>query len=538
MTQLADPAATPNGRPHSQELPPHKRVVIVGAGFSGLALAMRLLEEGIDDFVVLERDEDVGGTWRDNTYPGCACDVPSHLYSWSFELNPEWSRSYSRQPEIEEYIRRTTERRGVLPHIRFGYDLVAARWDENEQRWALETSAGRMTADLLVSAMGPMSAPSWPDIPGLDTFEGTIFHSGRWNHEHDLSGERVAVIGTGASAIQFAPKIQPQVEHVKVFQRTPPWVLPRTDRQTTAFERRLYRRFPAFQRLARGLIYARQELLVPGLVVEPRILKVLELAAHAHLRKSVGDAELRERLTPDFRLGCKRILVSSDWYPALGQDNVEVVTEGIDEIRPSAVVTADGREHEVDTIILGTGFRVTDMMGAERVHGRGGLTLNDVWQGSPQAYLGTTIAGFPNLFFLVGPNLGPGHTSVIFYAESQVAYILDALRQLDRRGASSFEVRPDVQEAYNGALQERMRGSVWTDGGCNSWYIDKTGKNTTLWPGFSWELRLRTRRFDTRNYRLDAAPERDGADANEDAGAARDGAERERGAAGEAVAAA
>jgi cation diffusion facilitator CzcD-associated flavoprotein CzcO len=504
MTQVAEPETpSPEAQPPDRELPAHVRIAIVGAGFSGLALAMRLLEEGIDDFVVLERDEDVGGTWRDNTYPGCACDVPSHLYSWSFELNPDWSRTYSRQPEIREYIRRCTEKRGVMPYIHFGHDLRDARWINAEGRWQIETSRGRLTSQILVAAMGPMSAPSWPDIPGLDSFEGTIFHSGRWNHDHDVTGERVAAIGTGASAIQFVPKIQPDAARVKVFQRTAPWVLPRTDRTTTRFERRLYRRFPALQKIARSLIYWRQELLVPGLVIEPRILKVLEWAARAHLRKSVSDPALRERLTPNFRLGCKRILVSSDWYPALGQDNVDVVTEGIREVRPHAIVTEDGTEYDVDTIILGTGFSVTDMMGAERVHGRDGRSLSELWQGSPQAYLGTTIAGYPNLFFLVGPNLGPGHTSVVFYAESQVAYVLDALRRLDEAGVSAFDVRRDVQEAYNGALQERMRGSVWTDGGCNSWYIDKMGKNTTLWPGFSWELRLRTRRFKVADYRLE-----------------------------------
>ena len=521
MTQVAEPETpSPEAQPPDRELPEHVRIAIVGAGFSGLALAMRLLEEGIDDFVVLERDEDVGGTWRDNTYPGCACDVPSHLYSWSFELNPDWSRTYSRQPEIREYIRRSTEKRGVMPYLHFGHDVRDARWSDADGRWQIETSRGRLTSQFLVAAMGPMSAPSWPDIPGLDSFEGTIFHSGRWNHDHDVTGERVAAIGTGASAIQFVPKIQPDAARVKVFQRTAPWILPRTDRATRRFERRLYRRFPALQKIARTLVYWRQELLVPGLVMEPRILKVLEWVARAHLRKSVSDRQLRERLTPNFRLGCKRILVSSDWYPALGQDNVDVVTEGIEEVRARSIITEDGNEHEVDTIILGTGFSVTDMMGAERVHGRDGRSLSELWQGSPQAYLGTTIAGYPNLFFLVGPNLGPGHTSVVFYAESQVAYVLDALRRLDEARASTFDVRRDVQEAYNGALQERMRGSVWTDGGCNSWYIDKTGKNTTLWPGFSWELRLRTRRFKVADYRL-VRISLDGAAAN---GAASNGA--------------
>jgi cation diffusion facilitator CzcD-associated flavoprotein CzcO len=519
MTQLASPPGSHEAPADS--LPDHVRIAVVGAGFSGLALAMRLLDEGIDDFVMLERDGEVGGTWRDNTYPGCACDVPSHLYSWSFALNPDWSRTYSRQPEIQDYQCRVAHERGVMPYVRFGHDVQGARWDDEEQRWHVETSGGKLTAQFVVAAMGPMSAPSWPDIPGLDRFEGKVFHSARWDHDHDLTGERVGVIGTGASAIQFVPKVQPDVEHLKVFQRTPPWVLPRTDRRTTALERRLYRRFPLLQKIARCLIYWRQEFLVPGLVSEPRLLKALELVARAHLRAHVRDPDERERLTPDFRLGCKRILVSSDWYPALAEPNVEVVTDGIREVRARSVVTDDGTEHEVDTLILGTGFRVTDMMGAERVWGRDGDTLSERWQGSPQAYLGTTIAGFPNLFFLVGPNLGPGHTSVIFYAESQVAYVLDALRELKRRGAASFDVRPDVQAAYNANLQERMRGSVWTDGGCNSWYIDKNGKNTTLWPGFSWELRLRTRRFKPAEYSLRrGAQERAAAPAAPDAAAA------------------
>ena len=387
--------------------------------------------------------------------------------------------------------------------MRFGHDVQSSRWNEEQQHWEIETSAGAFTASYLVSAMGPLSEPAWPKALGLDSFEGKIFHSAEWDHDHDLDRERVGVIGTGASAIQFVPETQPRVGTLHVFQRTPPWVMPRPDRATTRLERRAYRRFPLLQKLARTMVYWRQELLlVPGLVYRPRIMKVLELASRWHLRRHVPDPELRERLTPDYLLGCKRTLISDEWYPTLAEDNVEVVHSGIEEVRAHSIVTADGTEREIDTIILGTGFRVTDMVGSERVYGRDGTTLHESWQGSPRAHLGTTVAGFPNLFLLVGPNLGPGHTSVVFYAEAQVRYILDTLRALERRGATSVEVRKDVQDAYNADLQERMRGTVWTTGGCNSWYLDETGHNTTLWPGFSWELRLRTRRFDPSEHLL------------------------------------
>ncbi len=500
MTQLADP---PTSTATQQSAPPHYRMAIVGAGFSGLALGIKLLQRSIDDFVILERRDEVGGTWRDNSYPGCACDVPSHLYSLSFAPNPDWSHTYSRQPEIQDYLRRTARESGLLPYVRFGHRVQGARWDEDAQRWNVETSRGELTASYLVSAMGPLSAPAWPAIPGLETFEGKVFHSARWDHDHDLTGERVGVIGTGASAIQFVPEIQPEVGRLHVFQRTAPWVLPRPGRATTRVERRIYRRFPILQKLARSAVYWRQELLlVPGLVWRPPLMKALEAIARRQLRKRVPDPSLRERLAPDFRLGCKRILISDDWYPALAAPNVEVVTDRIREVKAHSVVTSDGTEREVDTLILGTGFRVTDAVGAKRIYGRGGVSLAERWEGSPQAYLGTTVAGFPNLFLLVGPNLGPGHTSVVFYTESQVRYILDCLDQMERRGATSVDVRRDVQDAYNRELQERMRGSVWTTGGCDSWYLDRTGRNTTLWPGFSWELRLRTRRFDPESYRV------------------------------------
>ena len=484
-------------------LPDHVRTAIVGAGFAGIGMAAKLLESGDTDFVVLERDGDVGGTWRDNTYPGCACDVPSHLYSFSFAPNPDWSRTYSPQPEIQDYLRRVARDRGVLPYVRLSTEVLEAAYDEEAALWRIETSAGSLTADVFVMATGPLSEPSVPDVPGLETFAGATWHSARWNHDHDLTGERVAVIGTGASAIQFVPQIQPDAATVTVFQRTPPWVMPRPDRATTAVERWAYRRFPVLQRLVRTLVYWRQELvLMPGLVYFPGLLRIGEKVARRTIAHHIADPELRRKVTPTYRLGCKRVLISNDWYPALAQDNVDVVTEPIVEVRPHGVVTADGVEHAADTLILGTGFKVTDMVIADRVRGRGGRSLAEAWDHSPQAYLGSTVPGFPNMFILVGPNTGPGHTSVVFYIEGQVAYVLDALATMQRDRVSEVEVRREVFETFNDELQRRMQRTVWLTGGCGSWYLDAKGRNTTLWPGPSFEVVLRTRRFDVESYEV------------------------------------
>jgi cation diffusion facilitator CzcD-associated flavoprotein CzcO len=486
-------------------LPRHVRVAIVGAGFGGLGTAIRLRQEGIDDFVVLERAHDVGGTWRDNSYPGCQCDVPSHLYSFSFAPNAGWSRTFSHQAEIHRYLQDCAERFGILPHLRFGHEVLGADWDERRQVWQLETSRGSLTADVVVAGPGPLSEPSLPDIPGLEGFEGIAFHSASWNHDHDLAGERVAVIGTGASAIQFVPRIQPDVSRLHVFQRTPPWVLPHPDRPISRAERGLYRLVPGLRRLVRSAIYWGRETFVLAFAVDRRIMGLPERIARAHLRRQVPDPQLRARLTPDYRLGCKRILLSNDWYPALVQPNVELVTDAIREVRPRSIVTADGVEREVDTIIFGTGFHVTDMPVAHRVRGRGGRTLAEAWRGSPQAYVGSTVAGFPNLFFLLGPNTGLGHTSVVFMIEAQIEHALGALRAMARCGAAAVEVRPEVQAAFNAGVQQKMRGTVWTAGGCASWYIDATGRNSTLWPDFTFRFRNRARRFAVADYELVAA---------------------------------
>jgi cation diffusion facilitator CzcD-associated flavoprotein CzcO len=365
--------------------------------------------------------------------------------------------------------------------------------------WRLETSRGPLTADVLVGAQGGLSAASIPPLPGLERFEGTMFHSARWDHDHDLSGERVAVVGTGASAIQFVPRIRRRAGRLHVFQRTPPWVLPSTDRPIPAPERWAYRRVPALAKLARAGVFWSREAVIVGMQ-RPDAMRGLEALARAHLRVQVRDRELRSRLRPDYRLGCKRILLSNHFYPALQAPNVELVTDAVAEVRPRSVVTRDGREREVDTIVFGTGFHVTDAPMGSLLRGRGGALLDEVWRGSPQAYRGATVAGFPNLFLLSGPNTGTGSTSQVFMIEAQIAYVFDALHAMERERLATVEVLPAAQEAYNDRVQERMEGTVWTAGGCRSWYLDATGRNTTLWPEASFRFRLALRRFDLEAY--------------------------------------
>jgi cation diffusion facilitator CzcD-associated flavoprotein CzcO len=490
-----------NGSVHS--LPQHVRVCIVGTGFSGIGMAIQLKRDGIDDFVLIERADDLGGTWRDNTYPGCACDVPSHLYSFSFEPNPGWSRTFSPQPEIWDYLRRCADKYGVTPYIRYGHELTEAAWDEDEQLWRVETSNGTLTADVLVSGVGGLSEPKLPDIPGIESFEGAAFHSAQWDHDVDITGKRVAVIGTGASSIQIVPRIQPKVGKLSVFQRTPPWIVPQRDRRLSRLENALYKLFPPAQLAMRAAIYWARELFVLGFM-RPRPGGPNERLSQRHMQKQVPPGELRDKLTPNYRMGCKRVLISDAYYPALQQPNVELVTGSIAEITPKGVRTSDGVEHELDVIVFGTGFHVTDMPIAERVRGRDGLLLDDVWQGSPQAYLGITVAGFPNLFMLLGPNTGLGHNSVVFMAEAQVSYVMESLRFMGRSGAHAIEVRPEVQTKFNAGIQQRLQGTVWNSGGCKSWYLDGKGRNTVIWPGFTWPYRQRTSRFASADYTLAA----------------------------------
>jgi cation diffusion facilitator CzcD-associated flavoprotein CzcO len=481
------------------------RIVIVGSGFAGLGMAIGLKRAGIEDFVVLERADDLGGTWRDNTYPGCACDIPSNLYSFSFAPNPHWTRFFAGQPEILAYLRECAERYGISPHLRYGHELLEARWDSPSDRWHLDTSRGAMTAQVLITGTGPLSEPARPALPGLDSFAGTVFHSADWDHNHDLTGRRVAVVGTGASSIQFVPRIAPRVEQLYVFQRTAPWLVPRPDRAVTPTEARLFRVVPGAQAMRRAASYSIRELTGLGLRGNPRLLARMSKLAAGHLAGQVSDPELRARLTPNYTIGCKRILISSDFYPALQRGNVELVTSPIARVRPGAVVTTDEAERPVDTLILATGFHVADQPAGRRLRGRDGRLMSEVWEDSAQAYLGTAVAGFPNLFLLVGPNTGLGHNSIVYMIESQITYVMAGLRAMARAGVSVVDLRPEVQDAYNRRVQADMAGTVWTAGGCASWYLDSAGRNTTLWPGSTWAFRRQTRRFRLADY-ITAAP--------------------------------
>jgi cation diffusion facilitator CzcD-associated flavoprotein CzcO len=503
-TQRPDTGLIEQGRRTAAELPlpEHIRVAIIGTGFGGLGMAAKLIENGTRDFVVLERADNVGGTWRDNTYPGAACDVPSQLYSFSFALKPDWSRSFSEQPEIQGYLENVTTEHGLWQHIRFNTELTGAHWDAEETRWCLDTSRGPITADIVVSAVGALSEPSIPKLPGLENFTGTVFHSARWDHSHDFEGERVAVVGTGASAIQFVPEIQPTVASLTVFQRTPPWVIPRHDRALTRAEKKVYQRFPQLQKLARGLIYAGRETYALAFTRYLGLLKLPEKIARRHIERQIPDPELRKKVTPDYTIGCKRILISNEWYQALAQSNVEVETDGIAEVREHSIVTKDGREHEVDTILFGTGFSPTEMPMAKWLHGSGGTLLKDVWADTMSSYLGSTVTGFPNFFFIIGPNTGLGHTSQVYMIESQVAYIADALRTIEARDIATLEPKAEAQQAFDDDVQSRMSHTVWVEGGCKSWYVDASGRNTTLWPDFTFRFRQRLRKFDPENYHL------------------------------------
>lgn len=479
----------------------HRRIAIVGAGFAGLGAAIRLQQAGIEDFVLLEKANEVGGTWQANIYPGCQCDVPSQLYSFSFALNPDWSRSFSTQPEIWEYLKRCAREHDLYRRVSFGTELLRAAWSETEQLWRLETSKGPLTAEILVSGMGLLCEPALPAIEGLERFAGPCFHSARWDHGVDLSGKRVAVIGTGASSIQLVPKIQPAVSELHLFQRTPPWILPHPDRAITAVERWVYKRLPTIQRLVREGIYWGRELLVL-LFLHPRLGMAAEALAKRHLRRQIADPELREQLTPNYRIGCKRILLSDDYYPAVAAENAQLVTAPIERVTERGIVTSDGVERELDAIVLSTGFHVTDVPYGSLLKGRDGRSLAETWQGSPKVHLSSTVAGFPNLFLLLGPYTGLGHTSVVFMIECQIAYLLDCIATMDRERLRAVEPKAAAQQAFLAEMKRKAKRTVWLSGGCASWYLDSEGAASAIWPGPTWRFRQLLRSFDPDEYTL------------------------------------
>ena len=479
------------------------RVAVIGAGFSGLSVAWRLRERGEEDFVVLERGESVGGVWRDNTYPGAACDVPSHLYSLSFAPNPEWERSFSCGAQIRNYLEGVVEKGDLGPWIHLDEELLDASWDDEADAWHLTTSRGRISASILVACAGPLTEPVYPDVIGLERFRGKMLHSSRWDHGYDLSGERVAVVGTGASAVQIVPEVQRIVEKLVVLQRTPGWVVPRPEREISERERRLLRKVPAlvkFYRLRQFLV--RDGLNYRMIRRNPLVRRLFERASRSFLEQGIRDPELRARLTPDYEIGCKRVLITNDFYPALDEPNVELVSSALSEVREGSIVSADGTEHEVDAIVFATGFETTTPTIFSRIRGRGGLSLNEVWGGRPRFHRATTVSGFPNFFNICSAGTGSGHGSMIWKAESQTSYVMDALRLMREQGLSSVEVRANAQDRYMKWVGEDLDRTVWARGGCQSWYLDAGQKPSLMWPRTMLGFRRMLRRFDPEHYHL------------------------------------
>lgn len=487
--------------PHNQEN--HRRIAIIGAGFGGIGTGIRLRERGEDDFVIFDKASGVGGTWWVNRYPGCACDVPSHLYSFSFAPNPDWTRRFAPRAEIQAYLERLVDAHGLDPHIRLETEIVRAAWDDARAKWRLtDQHAREWTADFLITALGALSRPAWPDIPGLEAFGGTLVHSQQWPDDLDLSGRNVAVIGTGATAAQLVPEIAEVAARVDVYQRTPAWILPRPDRRITPWQRRAYRRWPLLQKLVRFSIWAISEMRVPALLWARSMAAGHRLLAHRLRHRQIRDPDLRRRLRPHYDIGCKRVILSSDFYPALERDHVELVTTPIRRIEPGAIVDERDQRRVIDTLILATGFRATDPVPEGLITGRGGIDLARTWRDGAEAYKGTTIAGFPNLFTLLGPNTGLGHNSVVMMIESQINYVLAAIDFAERNGLARLEVDEQAQAEWNRKLADRLDGSVWNDGGCRSWYLHpRNGRNTTIWPGFTLGFRRHLARFDEAAYR-------------------------------------
>jgi cation diffusion facilitator CzcD-associated flavoprotein CzcO len=480
-------------------------VAIVGAGFGGLCAAIRLRENGVQSLAILERSNEVGGTWRDNIYPGCACDVPSHLYSFSFAPNKHWTRPYPQQQEIQDYILRVTDEFVLRPLIRFNTDVAAMRWLADQQCWQIDIEGQvPLLARHVILATGPLNKPAIPDVPGLDSFTGQTFHSSHWRDDVDLQGKRVAVVGTGASAVQFVPEIAPNAAHVTVFQRTPAWVLPRWDKPYSASKRWAYRHVPLLQRLSRWRVYWFNEFVGMGFMGSSAIQRMLKRLSGHHLRSQVDNAEMRSSLTPDFNPGCKRLLISNTWFPALQRSNVQLVTQAVGGIAPNGVVDADGKVYPCDVIIWGTGFKATEFVAPMQIYGAGAEggapELGAVWRSNPAAsHLGITVTGFPNLFLLVGPNTGLGHNSIIFMIECQVDYIVQAIKSLRDHKRAVLQLRADVQRDDYAAVQQKMKGTVWSSG-CKSWYQHADGRIDTLWPGYTWEYWLKTRQFRAGDY--------------------------------------
>lgn len=478
------------------------RVAIIGAGFGGIGLGHALKQRGIEDYVIFEKGHDVGGVWRDNSYPGAACDVPSHLYSFSFEPKLDWSHRYAPQAEILAYLQHVADKHGIRDHVLLRTEVKRARFDAKRALWMIHTHDGSAyEAEILVSAVGQLSRPYIPELRGIETFKGRAFHSARWDHKLDLRERRVAVVGTGASAVQIVPAIQPQVAKLSLFQRSAAYVIPRNDRAYSPFELGLLSRFPGLHTLSRGLTYGLLELRMLAFLSPELFMPALQRQCAEHLAAYVQDPVLREKLTPDYPAGCKRVLLSDDYFRALAQANAQVVTEAISHVEGDAIVTSDGIRHDVDAIVFGTGFRATAFLEPIEVAGAQGQTLSETWKQGAEAYLGLTVNGFPNFFMLYGPNTNLGHSSIVYMIESQIRYVMAALALMDAELAAATEVRAHVQNSFNHGLQARLRKMIWS-GDCTNWYKTESGKSTNNWPGYTFAYRAATRRMRAADYLL------------------------------------
>ena len=478
------------------------QIAILGAGMGGLGVAIQLRRAGIDSFVILEKAGDVGGTWRDNVYPGSGCDVPSHLYSFSFEPKLDWSRKFALQPEIHDYQLHIAKKYGLRPFIRFNAEVTEARFDEATGLWHLRTVSGdEITANVVVSALGQFNRPAYPKIEGIETFAGKTFHSARWDKSCDLTGKNVAVIGNGASAIQFVPEIVDKVKKLTIFQRSPNWVVPKADRPYTDTEKALFQRFPWLVKLHRWMIYWTLERNYLAFIKDSFFSKLFEKAGRAELETYIADPKLRQVLTPDYPAGCKRVLISNDWYPAIAKPNCETVTSLIARVTPEGVVTRDGKTHPADTIIFSTGFETTTFLAPMKVAGLGGRDLNDVWKDGAEAHRGVAVSGFPNFFMLYGPNTNLGHNSIIFMLECQINYVMQAIDALKNPKVRWLDVRKMAEDEFNAELQQDMQKTVWA-AGCSSWYKNAAGKVTNNWSSFTVKYWWQMRHLDLDEYSL------------------------------------
>ena len=476
-------------------------VVIIGSGFGGLGMAIELKRAGFDNLVLLEKGDDIGGVWRENTYPGAGCDIPSPYYSFSYEPNPDWPMRFSLRADILGYMRRTADKYGITPHIRFNAEVTGAAFDADRGQWRVETSGGAVyEAAVLIPAVGQLSRPALPSIPGRDSFAGKPFHSALSDHDHDLTGKRVAVIGTGACAIQFVPQIQPKVAHLTLFQRSAPYVVPKADTVYRRWQRSIYRRLPRTQLAERAFFWGLCEFATIGLKDDNAITKIVTWTSKALRAKQIKDPALRAKLTPDYPAGCKRVLFASNYYPALARPNVHVETNRITEITPTGVSTSDGVAHDVDVIIYATGFATTEFLGPMKVHGLAGRDLRETWSTGARAYYGMAVPGFPNMFLMYGPNTNLGCGSIIYMLERQARYIRQAVSHLAATGSSYVDVRRDVADRFDTEVQRRLSRSVWST--CSSWYREASGRVSTNWPGLVSEYHRRTRTLDPRDYQV------------------------------------